>query len=235
MLKTFTGIFLLAIQLLGSQTTVAATLYHCGNSYQDTPCKGEVNSNPIKKIAVQNTNSQTSNENQPILKIDSDCKQRGEAAKKIMWAREVGKTADQQIESAQDSYTQTLVREVYNHRGSPLDVKNTIEQDCMMQKEQDKLAGKLIIEAQRLRGGRNISLDASNNNNVQLKTASTEVTIDETENHTNRNGNPTHCATLKSNTESIADKRRKGGGASYMNDLKQKQDQLESEMRSSGC
>jgi hypothetical protein len=43
------------------------------------------------------------------------------------------------------------VNEVYNNRGTTLEVKNTIEQSCMQQKEQNKLAEELLKEAKRLK------------------------------------------------------------------------------------
>lgn len=219
-----------------SQFTIAANLYRCGNSYQDTPCK-EATTKPIKNIAQPS--SKAANENQVVQKIDADCKQRGEAAKKIMWAREVGKTADQQIEESQSGYSRALVRDVYNHRGSSLEVKNAIEQECMQQKEQDRLAEKLIIEAERLRGNRGVSVESSADSKAQLKPsqepdqAGQKVSV--VEKAPDSDEKKSKCADLKSQVENIAGKRRTGGGASYMNDLKQRQDQLEGSMRSQGC
>jgi hypothetical protein len=219
-----------------SQFTVAANLYRCGNSYQDTPCK-EATTKPIKNIAQPS--NKAADGNQGFQKVDADCKQRGDAAKKIMWAREVGKTADQQMEDAQTGYSRALVKDVYNHRGSSLEVKNAIEQECMQQKEQDRLAEKLIIEAERLRGNRGVSVESSADSKAQLtptlepdqagqRVSVVEKTPDSVE-------KKSKCADLKSQVEYIAGKRRTGGGASYMNDLKLRQDQLESNMRSQGC
>ena len=222
--------------LIYSQSTIAASLYRCGNSYQDTPCK-EATTKPIKNITQSST--KTADENQVVQKIDADCKQRGDAAKKIMWAREVGKTADQQIEEAQSSYSKALVRDVYNHRGSSLEVKNAIEQECMQQKDQDRLAEKLIIEAERLRGNRGISVESSVDSRTQLKPtqepdqAGQKVSV--VENAPDSDEKKSKCTDLKSKVENIVGKRRTGGGASYMNDLKLRQDQLESDMRSQGC
>ena len=43
------------------------------------------------------------------------------------------------------------------------------------------------------------------------------------------------CSSLKSGLDNIANKRRQGGNAGYMEDLKQQQNQLESAMKSAGC
>lgn len=236
MLKTLTGVLFIILQIIYLQIAVAANLYRCGNSYQDIPCKTEVSSKSVGKISTQNSMSTNANGNQPTQKIDVDCKQRGEDAKKIMWAREGGKTADQQIEATQDGYMQTLIRDVYNRRGSSLEVKNAIEQDCMLQKEQDKLADKLMIEAQRLRGSRYNSPVATNHvNNQQNDSASTNVKVSNIENKTNHDSNPTQCAELKSNADRVTSLQRQGGRASYMNKLKQQQEDLERKMLDIGC
>jgi hypothetical protein len=179
-----------AVLLVCSQAVLAANLYRCGTSYQDTPCTSTgANNKAIKSNAkVANTDS-----SQPE-KIDTNCKQRGEAAKKIMWAREVGKTLDQQLESSNDRYSQALIKDVYNHRGSSLEVRNAIEQECMQQKEQDKLADKLITEAQRLRSKGSSSLESAANNTVQPVVAPSETNVSgiktsNSENRTKPDGN----------------------------------------------
>jgi len=111
-----------------------------------------------------------------------------------MWAREVGKTLDQQLESSNDRYSQALIKDVYNHRGSSLEVRNAIEQECMQQKEQDKLADKLITEAQRLRSKASSSLESAANNTVQPVVAPSETNVSEiktsnSENRTKPDGN----------------------------------------------
>lgn len=220
-----------------SQSTIAANLYRCGNSYQDRPCKEAATNKPIKNIAQ--SSSKVADGNHAVQKIDTDCMQRGDAAKKIMWAREVGKTADQQIEEAQSSYSRALVRDVYNHRGSSLEVKNAIEQECMQQKEQDRLAEKLILEAERLRGSRGVSVESSANSKAQLKPAQESdqagQNVSVVEKTSDSDEKKNKCIGLKSKLESIAGKRRTGGGASYTDDLKQRKGQLESDMRSQGC
>lgn len=235
-LKTVAGVMLLVC----SQATPAADFYRCGNSYQDTPCaNASIINKTIKSNAKVTNEVSNSNDLQPV-KIDADCKQRGEAAKKIMWAREVGKTLDQQLETSQDGYTQALVKNVYNHRGSSLEVRNAIEQECMQQKEQDKLADRLIIEAQKLRNNGSTGIENPANSKAQLNPASSETNAKEiktsgTENRTKLNDNKVVCSTLKSDAEYIATQRRRGGSVNYMNDLKQKQDQVESQLKISGC
>ncbi len=223
--------------LIYAQSSIAADLYRCGNSYQDTPCKETTAVKPIKSIA--SSSSKAADGNQVAQKIDADCKQRGNAAKKIMWAREGGKTADQQIEEAQDGFSRVLIRDVYTHRGSSLEVRNAIEQECMQQKEQDRLAVKLIIEAQRLRGNGSESMEKPYTNksaqSLPQESSQTEQKVSLVEAATDSDVKKNKCSNLKSNIENIAGKRRSGGSASYMYDLKQRQEQLERDNRLLGC
>jgi len=236
-LKAVAGVALLVC----SQATLAANFYRCGNSYQDTPCtSASVNNKTIKSSAKTTSSVSSNNDLQQFAKIDVDCKQRGDAAKKISWTREVGKTLDQQLESAKDGYTQALVRDVYNHRGSSLDVKNAIEQECMQQKEQDKLADKLIIEAQKLRSSGKAGIASPASSNTQLNPTADEINVKEAKNsdaesRTRPDDNKSVCSSLKADAEDIATQRRRGGSANYMNDLKRQLEQIESRLKAAGC
>jgi hypothetical protein len=223
---------LLAFSLIiYSQSTIAANLYRCGNSYQDTPCKDSASSKPVKKIAQSS--------NQVTQHIDADCKQRGDEAKKIMWAREVGKTADQQIEEAQNGYSKGLIREVYTHRGSSLEVKNAIEKECMVQKEQDRAANALIEAALKSRGDKNASLENSSasksDHNASQDQDQTEQKVSAKATTSAAHDKTIKCSDLKYRVEKIVVKRRTGGGARYMNDLRMEQEQLEANMKSLAC
>ena len=236
-LKTAAGIALLVC----TQAAPAASFYRCGSSYQDTPCASAGVNNKTIKSSAKTTSSVSSNDDlQQFAKIDADCKQRGDATKKISWAREGGKTLDQQLESAKDGHTQALMRDVYNHRGSSLDIRNAIEQECMQQKEQDKLADKLIIEAQKLRNSGKAGIASPASSNTQLNPTSGEINNNETktsdaESRAKPDDNKTKCSGLKTDAEDVATQRRKGGDVNYMNYLKQKQDKIESQLKAAGC
>ncbi len=223
---------LLAFSLIiYSQSTLAANLYRCGNSYQDTPCKESASSKPVKKIAQSS--------NQATQHIDADCKQRGDEAKKIMWAREVGKTADQQLEEAQSGYSKELIKEVYTHRGSSLEVKNAIEKECMVQKEQDRAANALIEAALKSHGNKNAYIENSSasqaDHNASQDQDQTEQKVSAKATTVATDDKKIKCSDLKYQVESIAMKRRTGGGARYMNDLRMDQEQLEAKMKSLAC
>ena len=142
---------LLACALLCcAQVTIAATMYRCGNSFQDTPCVNHSYSKAMSTAAKSANGTEAKKDLSPYV-VDASCKQRGDAAKKIMWQRQVGKTKEQQLEAAQDTQTHALISEVYNHRGTILEVRNSVEQECMRQIEQDQLAEQLLLAAKKLK------------------------------------------------------------------------------------
>ena len=106
----------------------AQGLYRCGNTYQDKPCVGEAG----KKIAggvVNNAKPTT------VLKpVDAACVQRGEEAKKIVWAREGGMGEQQMLGKAKTDEEKKLVADVYKVRGGANDVKVAMEAACVAEK-----------------------------------------------------------------------------------------------------
>jgi hypothetical protein len=222
---------LIWIIFFSAQAAQAGDLYRCGSTYQDTPCQNAKLEKNVKKIVAPSANqaSMTSS-----IKIDFDCKQKGEKAKKIMWMREVGRTADEQIASPPDGASPSLIKEVYSHRGSSLEVRNTIEQTCMEQKERDKLAAQMIAEAQRLRAG-NASAPATNEN---LKPTNDEpIFKDEIPNRLSdtTNSQAEKCNHLKERSIIIADKKRTGGSAKLMENLRREQNEVNEALKMSGC
>ena len=109
----------------------AGTMYRCGNTYQDTKCVSTATTKVVGKTAAVTSLSPASQlpasqlpASGTALKIDADCVLQGETAKKIMWMREIGKTADDQIAAPPAGASPGLIRDVYSHRGSSLEVKN---------------------------------------------------------------------------------------------------------------
>ncbi|HEY0842365.1 hypothetical protein [Methylotenera sp.] len=149
-MKLFLLNLLTCALLCCAQVTTAATMYRCGNSFQDTPCVNHSYSKAMNSAAKQANDTEAKKDLSPYV-VDAGCKQRGDAAKKIMWQRQVGKTKEEQLETAQDSQTHALISEVYNHRGTILEVRNSVEQTCMQQKEQDQLAEQLLLAAKKLK------------------------------------------------------------------------------------
>lgn len=107
---------------------LAQGLYRCGNTYQDKPCVGEAG----KKIAggvASNAKPST-----PLKPVDAACVQRGEDAKKIVWAREGGMGEQQMLAKAKSEEEKKLVADVYKVRGGANDVKVAMEAACVAEK-----------------------------------------------------------------------------------------------------
>lgn len=166
-MKLFVSKALICALLTYSQVTLADELYRCNNGYQDTPCR-----DTVSKKTVPITSNSPINGQQPITAtVDADCKERGEAAKKISLLRDTGKTADQQIKSAPDDAA--LIQNIYNRHGAPLQVQNAIEHECMQNKEKDRLTKKQMIEAENLRNGGNVPSKNRPNNKTKLQPPTT--------------------------------------------------------------
>lgn len=84
-------------------------MFRCGSAYQDRPCETETGK------VIGNTNAVAP----PTSKqaTDTDCTQRGVSAQRVMWAREAGKTAESQLESATGPEARRLITDVYRKRG----------------------------------------------------------------------------------------------------------------------
>ena len=153
-----------------SQVSLADDLYRCGNSYQDKPCRGTASSHVTSK-KVQHTNkTQAVKESQTTSAVNTNCQQRGESAKAIAKLREAGKTLEQQVNATSDTTSQTLIKEVYNRRGSALQVQYAFEHECMQLIEKERLTNKQITESQRLRNS-----NAINSTNKKSKVAKTPI------------------------------------------------------------
>lgn len=139
---------LLWLSLCCAGQALAADFYRCGNVYQDRPC-----ANASQAKVISSKSSAAAEPRAGARQVDADCMKKGEASKKVVWLRESGKTEEDQLSTAKDGYTRRLVGEVYQRRGSAIEVKKAIEDECMAQKEKDRLAAALYIEAQRLNAG----------------------------------------------------------------------------------
>lgn len=147
-MKLFLLNALVCFLLASSQVSLADDLYRCGNSYQDRPCKGTKNSHVETKKTSQKI---IKVESESATVVDANCQQRGEAAKAIAKQREAGKTQEQQLNATSDATSQTLIKEVYNRRGSALQIQYAFEHECMQIIEKERLTNKQMAESQRLR------------------------------------------------------------------------------------
>lgn len=197
---------------------LAASLYKCDTSYQDTPCKGQPEVKPVKKLTSQQKN------NEVLLDVSANCAAKGQSAQEIMWKREVGYTLEKQTKGEKNSHKKAFIAKVYKHHGSSLQVKSAIEQECAQQEQNSLLATALEREASRLRSGGDIESSADNQRSTTVKESKTVG-----KNSTTKPANTIKaekaetCAALKQNIDEIQLQRRRGGSARIMNELKMKQ------------
>lgn len=99
----------------------AQTLFRCGATYQDRPCAG-VDSKVVSRGArkVEATDGWA---------VEPVCRERGTIAQRIVWEKESGRTLDEQI--ARNEFDANLVKKVYALRGSSVEVRRSIEADCV--------------------------------------------------------------------------------------------------------
>ncbi len=112
----------------------AQTMYRCGKQYQDRPCDAGRQGRAVGNATTQGSGGTS----------DAECRQRGEHALKIIWAREGGTTADAALSQAGSADERGLVQQVYARRGSSSQIRAAIEADCVAQKERDAQAAAMV-------------------------------------------------------------------------------------------
>jgi len=150
----------LFLTLTCAQDALADDLYRCGNTYQDTPCKGAVskpiNEKPPKKPAFTITpipdTKKTVVTKEPVATEDTECKKRGEDAKVIAKLRELGVTANDQTAIATNDAQKALIKDIYGRSGSSFQVQNAVERECLQKKQKTTLASSWMAHAKRLLG-----------------------------------------------------------------------------------
>jgi hypothetical protein len=201
----------------------AQKLYRCGNVYQDKPCdKAE----PTKILSGSAGPALIANRN-----VDLNCSQRGTAAQKIMWAREVGKTQEAQLQTATGAYEQELIQDVYRRRGNSAEVRVAIEDDCMAEKvKADKAAA--MMEAAGLLKGKQAA--GASGNEAPAPAASPQLAPLPVAD-TNATNKKTLCEALNAQLKTTQDKQRKGGGAPLMEQLNDQRREIEKSQKALGC
>ena len=146
--KTAPFILLAYVAIAWSSVLSAQTLYRCGKTFQDRPCDG------ADGQVVGANKAQNSQSSKPSSRATTHaCIMKGDQAKELRWQKEGGKTESQQIQEGRHSAE--FVRYVYSKSGSAIEVKASVESDCMGQLERDAQAAELQRAAERLRGGGN--------------------------------------------------------------------------------
>ncbi len=156
----FAKLALVCMLLASTKVVLADDLYRCGNTYQDLPCQGVVskpiNAAPVRKPAITfHTAPATKKVTAAIdatTSLDADCKKRADSAKMIAKLREIGVSENDQLSITADARQKDLVKDVYSRSGSPFQVQNAVETECLQQKQKTTLTSNWMTRAKRLLG-----------------------------------------------------------------------------------
>lgn len=207
----------IALSLSLSASVQAQTMYRCGSVFQDRPCD---NGQQGKIIGV---NRAPGNADKPAL--DPSCTRRGDEAKKIIWSREGGASAEKLMAEATTGEARKLISDVYAIRANSSEVRAAIENACMAEKTRARQDGYMPDE------------DApASPRNAERKTPATSEApkrADGTDNTAARKR--AQCDMLKSQLASNRNSQRAGGGGNTMNSLNQEKSELENVLKSVGC
>lgn len=214
------SIFLFLVSLIFGVAPFSAqaqSLYRCGNTYQDKPCeKGDQKVVGVNRAAAANE--------RPAL--DLACARLGEQAKKIIWMREGGALKEKLLSETNSEEQRKLIVDVYSIRGNSADVRSAIENDCMAQKVNDRLLGK-------------VSAEASSASTPKKSVANEQKTETGKSTTANQDANDKQkkqlCSLLRNQITSARDAQRAGSSADQQDTLNQQKRELESQLKSSGC
>lgn len=195
----------------------AQSLYRCGNTYQDKPCeKGDQKVVGVNRAAAANE--------KPAL--DLACSRLGEQAKKIIWMREGGALKEKLLSEANSEEQRKLIVDVYSIRGNSTDVRSAIENECMAQKANDRLLGK-------------VSADTASASTPKKSAASEQKAETGKSLSANQDANDKQkkqlCSLLRNQITSARDAQRAGASADQQDTLNQQKRDLESQLKTSGC
>lgn len=231
-MKVGVGVAGLAVALaLVSTSAMAQKMYRCGSVYQDHPCSGD---HPNSKVLGQSGATLPS----PKQAVDAACADRGAHSQKISWAREAGRTQDEQIAATpQDT---ALIKEIYNLRGTTVEIRMAIEANCMAMKTRGAQAAALEDAAAKLRGadaGATGSPTAPAANAVPPAATTTSAADDAARRRAESDAlsKKLKCGSIGNRIRSIRDSQRSGGSGEAMDRLKQQLQEMDAASREAGC
>jgi hypothetical protein len=200
----------------------AQRMFRCGSSYQDRPCESGV---PDKVFRSGGAEAASANALKAVA--DPDCIKRGADAQQIMWARESGKTAEDQSRLAQNDQQRRLIAEVYAVRGSAPQVRDAIQAKCQQDREQAAQAAALVAVALKAQGAGNSASDVKPVDNDTAREPSPAKATPMSSSNI--------CDGFKAQLEGIRSQERLGGSAQVMESLSQRRNSIEKTARAQGC
>jgi hypothetical protein len=206
----------------------AQKVYRCGSIYQDRPCDGATPGKTVRDFSQPADSGASSNQG-----VDASCAKRGADAQQIMWAREAGKTADALTAQATSEEQARLIADVYNRRGSALEVRNAVQANCMEEKAQAARAAAMISAALKAQGAAPAGTAPAAPSAAPNSAATTAASPAESQAVPADNRN--RCASLNSQLTGIRNRQRAGGNAQAMDSLNQQRQTVEKALHDAGC
>lgn len=224
------GLGLAMLMAVLSTSVMAQKMYRCGSVYQDHPCSGD---QPGKVLGQSGATVSSST---PV--VDAACAARGVRSQKISWARQAGRTQDEQL-SAMPQET-SLINEVYNLRGTTVEIRLAIEANCMAMKTRGAQAAALEDAAAKLRGadaGATGSPTAPAANAAPPAATTTSTADDAARRRAESDAlsKKLKCGSIGNRIRSIRDSQRSGGSGEAMDRLKQQLQEMDAASREAGC
>jgi hypothetical protein len=205
-------------------TAEAQSLYRCGATYQDRPCSGG-DSKVLARAAPQ-----TAADPEGSQSMEPVCRDRGAAAQKIMWAREVGQTQDEQL--SRREFDADLIKRVYALRGSSLVVRRAIESGCMKELERED-------GARRSAAGDSAGLSTSRGSRRGMAERAGALEDDATgasgKVQQAQQASGETCSMISAELSRLRNAQRSGGDGATMDDLAAQVRAAQSRLRTKGC
>ncbi|GAB4058421.1 hypothetical protein [Uliginosibacterium sediminicola] len=239
----------LLLALLAVLPVQAQSLYRCGNTLQDKPCADGNGSEiildsrePASKTAKSSKSSKSASSSRPP---DEFCAQQGDAAMRMRWEKEGGRTEAEQI--SRNPANSAFIRYVYYKRGSALDVRRQVEADCMQTRAKAESAA-VVAPTFTPAVAASAPLAPPPPAPAAVPAASSASSSQTSSDNRRGGGIPIQnseaasrpvdealCRNLLDSAKRIRDRQRAGGNAATMLDLNRLQQELTEQLRLSGC
>lgn len=134
--------------------------------------------------------------------------------------------SDAYLSEANSEEQRKLIADVYSIRGNSADVRSAIENECMAQKANDRLLGKVAADASSASTPKKPAANEQKAEAGKSATANQEA-IDKQKKQ--------FCSLLRNQVTSARDAQRAGASADQQDTLNQQKRELESQLKTSGC
>ncbi|MES2938487.1 MAG: DUF4124 domain-containing protein [Pseudomonadota bacterium] len=132
-----------------------ATMYRCGNVFQDRPCDAGVTEQRITPGGARPA-AAPANPPAPVAAVSPfavACARVGETAQRIVWKREGGATLEKQVNEAHgNADLVATINAVYARRGTAPEIRTAIETECVAERTKQAEAAEALKALQKQAG-----------------------------------------------------------------------------------